>query len=47
MDSSAQIPSVPSVASGFVKAAPSASNMAVYNDVATKLMVCLTILATG
>jgi len=45
LDDSEEKPSLPSVASGFIKTQPSSSNAAEYNSVAKKLMVCLIILA--
>lgn len=44
VDDNAQMQSVPSIASGYLKTEPSSTNTAVYNEVAKKLMVCLIIL---
>lgn len=46
LDDGTEKPSVPSVASSFIKMQSSSSNVAVYNSVAKKLMVCLTMLAS-
>jgi len=40
LDDSAEKPSVPSIASSFIKTQSSSSTAAVYNNVAKKLMVC-------